>query len=127
MVLISFIHNINFLSIKFAQNTGIVIEEGFSELGAIDRSNSSPSSLDRGGVTTPTTNSTSTLNGDGDYGVDDVMMLSKIKKRLSLVESELELTKHRFSTTQASLQVGQIILLLKNKVHRFIIIIDIVV
>ncbi len=83
-----------------------MIEEGFSEFGAIDRSNSSPSSLDSGGAT-PTTNSTSTLNGDGDYGVDDVMMLSKIKKRLSLVESELELTKHRFSTTQASLQVSQ--------------------
>lgn len=78
-----------------------------SELGVIDRSNSSPSSLNRGTTAqTPTTASASfSLNGGGD-SVDDVMTLSRIKKRLSLVESELELTKHRFSTTQASLQVG---------------------
>ena len=94
--------------------TDTVAEERFSELGAVDRSNSSPAiSLDEGGaataaVQTPITDGA--INGDRDYGVDDVMMLSKIKKRLSLVESELELTKQKFSTTQASLQVGQILL-----------------
>ena len=90
-----------------------VAEERFSELDAVDRSNSSPAiSLDGGGATiaavqTPTTDRA--INGDRDYSVDDVMTLSKIKKRLSLVESELELTKQKFSTTQASLQVGQIL------------------
>ena len=87
-------------------------EERFSELDAVNRSNSLPAvSLDRGGeasVQTPTTDGT--INGDGDYGVDDVMTLSKLKKRLSLVESELELTKQKFSTTHASLQVRQIII-----------------
>ena len=87
-------------------------EERFSELDAINRSDSSPAvSLDRGGeasVQTPITDGA--INGDGDYGVDDVMMLSKLKKRLSLVESELELTKQKFSTTQASLQVRQMII-----------------
>lgn len=92
----------------------IVIEE--SELGVIDRSNSSPSSMNRGEETTVTAQTPTALKGSASFSlngsvgdcVDDVMTMSRIKKRLSLVESELELTKHRFSTTQASLQVGQV-------------------
>ena len=81
-----------------------------SEIGAMDRSYSSPSSLDRGTTPqTPTPSANLSLNGAGTGdSVDDVMTLSRIKKRLSLVESELELTKHRFSTTQASLQVSEV-------------------
>ena len=92
----------------------IVIEE--SELGVIDRSNSSPSSMNRGEEATVTAQTPTALKGGASFSlngsvgdcVDDVMTMSRIKKRLSLVESELELTKHRFSTTQASLQVGQV-------------------
>ena len=92
----------------------IVIEE--SELGVIDRSNSSPSSMNRGEEATVTAQTPTALKGSASFSlngsvgdcVDDVMTMSRIKKRLSLVESELELTKHRFSTTQASLQVGQV-------------------
>lgn len=81
------------------------------EVGVIDRSYTSPSSLniETASGQTPTVCGNFSLNGTGAGDcVDDVMTLSRIKKRLSLVESELDLTKHRFSTTQASLQVGDI-------------------
>ena len=74
-----------------------------SEFSVMDKSYSLPSSLNY--ATTPT--ATFSLNGDGDE-VDDVMALSRVNKRLSLVESELDLTKYRLSTTQTSLQVGEV-------------------
>lgn len=39
---------------------------------------------------------------------DDVMATMRVNKRLMMVESELDLTKHRLITTQASLQVQYI-------------------
>ena len=44
-------------------------------------------------------------NGADDI-VDDVMATMRVNKRLMMVESELDLTKHRLITTQTSLQVG---------------------
>lgn len=54
--------------------------------------------------------SLSSLNGQScpngiDASSDDVMAMTRVNRRLTILESELDLTKAKFITSQASLQV----------------------
>lgn len=80
----------------------IVAEE--DEICIISRGYPSRSSLTSGVTSLSQISST---NGDDINTSDDVMALSRVNKRLTMVESELDLTKHRLIATQESLQVGQ--------------------
>lgn len=70
----------------------------------INGSDSSSLNFANGGLTGA--RRTPSPNGVDDIG-DDVMAIMRVNKRLMMVESELDLTKHRLITAQESLQVSR--------------------